>query len=218
MIRRPPRSTLFPYTTLFRSPRGPHSARTRSPSRKGQDLGGRANSPRYHCSSSAVGALSLVARPADGLEEARPGSPGREDGAGGGTRSPLWALFRISYGRSTTARIAQPYTKPHKTHVLHTRVREGPSSPAPAEWCRRRVAGVGDGNERVDVSRHRVEDHLFGAGVAAYVDGPALGVAALVDGRKCGQQNSSSRRDGSQPRRAPLLLPPLAPRSARAGG
>src|SRR2546425_9043589 len=24
MIRRPPRSTLFPYTTLFRSPRNPH--------------------------------------------------------------------------------------------------------------------------------------------------------------------------------------------------
>src|SRR3712207_8868204 len=26
MIRRPPRSTLFPYTTLFRSARGPHAA------------------------------------------------------------------------------------------------------------------------------------------------------------------------------------------------
>src|SRR3712207_8900932 len=26
MIRRPPRSTLFPYTTLFRSPLGPHQA------------------------------------------------------------------------------------------------------------------------------------------------------------------------------------------------
>src|SRR6266446_7819996 len=29
MIRRPPRSTLFPYTTLFRSPRGPCSGRLR---------------------------------------------------------------------------------------------------------------------------------------------------------------------------------------------
>src|SRR5215813_14572596 len=29
MIRRPPRSTLFPYTTLFRSPRGPSRPRTR---------------------------------------------------------------------------------------------------------------------------------------------------------------------------------------------
>src|SRR3712207_7622585 len=27
MIRRPPRSTLFPYTTLFRSPDGRHAAR-----------------------------------------------------------------------------------------------------------------------------------------------------------------------------------------------
>src|SRR5256885_17103767 len=35
MIRRPPRSTLFPYTTLFRSPRPPpataHAARRRPP-------------------------------------------------------------------------------------------------------------------------------------------------------------------------------------------
>src|SRR5438876_4406445 len=32
MIRRPPRSTLFPYTTLFRSPsRGPAAAATRVP-------------------------------------------------------------------------------------------------------------------------------------------------------------------------------------------
>src|SRR2546429_6089179 len=32
MIRRPPRSTLFPYTTLFRSPSGPE-ARAASPQR-----------------------------------------------------------------------------------------------------------------------------------------------------------------------------------------
>src|SRR5215470_2260851 len=31
MIRRPPRSTLFPYTTLFRSARGPSTSRPRSP-------------------------------------------------------------------------------------------------------------------------------------------------------------------------------------------
>src|SRR5690349_22066107 len=30
MIRRPPRSTLFPYTTLFRSPRGEGARRARS--------------------------------------------------------------------------------------------------------------------------------------------------------------------------------------------
>src|SRR5439155_9451575 len=32
MIRRPPRSTLFPYTTLFRSPSPGRSSRTSSPS------------------------------------------------------------------------------------------------------------------------------------------------------------------------------------------
>src|SRR6266536_6539645 len=31
MIRRPPRSTLFPYTTLFRSPVRPHHARAKPP-------------------------------------------------------------------------------------------------------------------------------------------------------------------------------------------
>src|SRR2546427_7819957 len=35
MIRRPPRSTLFPYTTLFRSPAGRH--RLRQHGRAGQD-------------------------------------------------------------------------------------------------------------------------------------------------------------------------------------
>src|SRR2546430_2842840 len=40
MIRRPPRSTLFPYTTLFRSTRG--RARTRAPRR---DRGPRAPGP-----------------------------------------------------------------------------------------------------------------------------------------------------------------------------
>src|SRR2546429_5681849 len=36
MIRRPPRSTLFPYTTLFRSLRKPHDVfSTRSPGRRG---------------------------------------------------------------------------------------------------------------------------------------------------------------------------------------
>src|SRR5258708_24589222 len=33
MIRRPPRSTLFPYTTLFRSPHGGHRRRPRAPLR-----------------------------------------------------------------------------------------------------------------------------------------------------------------------------------------
>src|SRR3712207_8074334 len=37
MIRRPPRSTLFPYTTLFRSPEGPRGGGAR---RRGDELPG----------------------------------------------------------------------------------------------------------------------------------------------------------------------------------
>src|SRR2546422_1828067 len=36
MIRRPPRSTLFPYTTLFRSPRQYHAGFTRQATRQRQ--------------------------------------------------------------------------------------------------------------------------------------------------------------------------------------
>src|SRR3712207_9063682 len=39
MIRRPPRSTLFPYTTLFRSGAEPHIHKRRQP--RGSGLGGR---------------------------------------------------------------------------------------------------------------------------------------------------------------------------------
>src|SRR3712207_7954178 len=45
MIRRPPRSTLFPYTTLFRSSRfadgGPHHRRVRAPRAPGDHARGR---------------------------------------------------------------------------------------------------------------------------------------------------------------------------------
>src|SRR5438552_5620091 len=44
MIRRPPRSTLFPYTTLFRSPRQRRSRGSigaREPGRSGSDQGAR---------------------------------------------------------------------------------------------------------------------------------------------------------------------------------
>src|SRR2546427_12030963 len=56
MIRRPPRSTLFPYTTLFRSrgdlparggdPRDPHRARSRCVLRPGLPRGARADAAR----------------------------------------------------------------------------------------------------------------------------------------------------------------------------
>src|SRR6266498_4683690 len=45
MIRRPPRSTLFPYTTLFRSRRGPAPRRRR---RRLRGVGRRAEAARPH--------------------------------------------------------------------------------------------------------------------------------------------------------------------------
>src|SRR5437773_9377648 len=50
MIRRPPRSTLFPYTTLFRSIRGSGSGRrrrSRSPRGRPQYRGGRERSEEH---------------------------------------------------------------------------------------------------------------------------------------------------------------------------
>src|SRR2546426_7380256 len=46
MIRRPPRSTLFPYTTLFRSPSFEERRESESPSPKVQRAGGH---PGFHC-------------------------------------------------------------------------------------------------------------------------------------------------------------------------
>src|SRR2546428_6212831 len=49
MIRRPPRSTLFPYTTLFRSPQG---ARDHHPQREAHAPGGRGRAVRQRSSGS----------------------------------------------------------------------------------------------------------------------------------------------------------------------
>src|SRR5258708_29572943 len=46
MIRRPPRSTLFPYTTLFRSPGREHGDRTREARRIGGGPGGQGHGAR----------------------------------------------------------------------------------------------------------------------------------------------------------------------------
>src|SRR2546429_4476133 len=50
MIRRPPRSTLFPYTTLFRSPLGSHAAPHRSLAASAYRLSSLSPAPhgRYH--------------------------------------------------------------------------------------------------------------------------------------------------------------------------
>src|SRR3712207_7002094 len=69
MIRRPPRSTLFPYTTLFRSPqlRGPDSqpARRPPPSARGRRV-----------AQSALGRPRAGLRPPDRRRRRRRGGPG----------------------------------------------------------------------------------------------------------------------------------------------
>src|SRR5260370_7437182 len=61
MIRRPPRSTLFPYTTLFRSP-GRGASRTRSPSRQVITLGTPARYRSEEHTSELQSHLNLVCR------------------------------------------------------------------------------------------------------------------------------------------------------------
>src|SRR5256885_13333408 len=72
MIRRPPRSTLFPYTTLFRSigqqVLAPHGGTTRRPELRG-DARGRARVPRYRPLPRVGGELRLVLESADRSEE-----------------------------------------------------------------------------------------------------------------------------------------------------
>src|SRR3712207_7537299 len=68
MIRRPPRSTLFPYTTLFRSPGSPDIAESFRRANLLLVLGSRPHScPCYECGSKATAS---------------------RDGTAGGTRGP----------------------------------------------------------------------------------------------------------------------------------
>src|SRR3712207_8147495 len=59
MIRRPPRSTLFPYTTLFRSPIGPRDRRRRVRERlvgqqRPRELGDHVRSPSWRSAATSV--------------------------------------------------------------------------------------------------------------------------------------------------------------------
>src|SRR2546422_10895848 len=62
MIRRPPRSTLFPYTTLFRSRRGGHHAQ-----RAARDLAPRVGPPHAQAAEEALTRTQLLAAAAAGL-------------------------------------------------------------------------------------------------------------------------------------------------------
>src|SRR3712207_8987256 len=63
MIRRPPRSTLFPYTTLFRSDRGDHRQPVQPFQPGHAGLAGRASAPRAGVHPQG----RLLAEPAGGL-------------------------------------------------------------------------------------------------------------------------------------------------------
>src|SRR2546430_10432030 len=91
MIRRPPRSTLFPYTTLFRSPRD--AGRRLGAGQRPRELGGRdARDPRdlrparrVHA---ARGARARFVAGARATLEAAPAPSDRRTVAGGGRRPP----------------------------------------------------------------------------------------------------------------------------------
>src|SRR2546422_3584969 len=90
MIRRPPRSTLFPYTTLFRS----HEPADGRPTRESADPHLRVDQPR------AVPVRDVLSR------LPRPGGPGRRpDLVGGGGALLRCALPRQRHDRSTHGRL-----------------------------------------------------------------------------------------------------------------
>src|SRR5438093_3173460 len=62
MIRRPPRSTLFPYTTLFRSSRPPPSARIPRPTRQGSPSSKRSSLRSEEHTSELQSLTNLVCR------------------------------------------------------------------------------------------------------------------------------------------------------------
>src|SRR2546427_5531608 len=100
MIRRPPRSTLFPYTTLFRSPADHPAAgelrRATAGTSAGRDAGGLDAGGPAHRDPAALQAVR--ARPAgaeaSGAGRRAPGA-GRYDGSSEGhrERSPVVVLF-----------------------------------------------------------------------------------------------------------------------------
>src|SRR6266496_6496381 len=65
MIRRPPRSTLFPYTTLFRAPRGPgrQPVLARRPPRRRRGARRRQRAPRPRCAGAHLRVASVGRAP-----------------------------------------------------------------------------------------------------------------------------------------------------------
>src|SRR2546430_17585076 len=135
MIRRPPRSTLFPYTTLFRSPAP--DARSRS--------WRRSNASRWHWSTSPW-------RPRDGPAQNGPSSPlsRRERGPGGEDRQPYLAVAgAVLQARQSEADPARRRFVRHEAAALRARAllvarggARGPVARGPGARPRRRNGGA----------------------------------------------------------------------------
>src|SRR3989454_7707912 len=101
MIRRPPRSTLFPYTTLFRS--GFHTGTRSLSNRKGRGRrrGGREREPRIPkppgCSQGAQRAVFCAVRVADFLAE----------GAGVGSLPRAWRRVGVPPAASVLKKLCE---------------------------------------------------------------------------------------------------------------
>src|SRR3712207_7406368 len=117
MIRRPPRSTLFPYTTLFRSPAGCRRARTDR--RRATARRGRARQP------GAGGPLGLVDRarrraPAwIGDRGARPAGGDRKSTRLNSSHANIsYAVFCLKKKNKITHSFTTPIKHLHTTNVL----------------------------------------------------------------------------------------------------
>src|SRR2546422_8559364 len=102
MIRRPPRSTLFPYTTLFRSPRGrsASSASTESP---------RCVRIRWITAGSSIVASTVIRPPHRGQE--------RSEEHTSELQSRLHLVCRLLLEKKKKHNINAPSTPPHTTQI-----------------------------------------------------------------------------------------------------
>src|SRR2546429_5676298 len=120
MIRRPPRSTLFPYTTLFRSPAG-----TRVPRRvvgDVLDVGSRGTRVRVHGAGRAVaGRPGQLYRPRAARQRPRNRRGAARDQGGAGDR-PLPTALPRSSGRHSTEILNAELSAPRKVDAAACKV------------------------------------------------------------------------------------------------
>src|SRR2546430_4682987 len=157
MIRRPPRSTLFPYTTLFRSRRGgPGGGYGRAPHGGLDGPAGRGEDPRERCDSLLVALArrpmaqgrnlrSHAARP-DGIRRLRRRCAPRAGPPGGRrvSHGPTHVLLHGARGRWRTARGGSAAREHARAARADDRGAEGKPT---AGFVRRRAPRVGRGGD-----------------------------------------------------------------------